>query len=132
MDKLAILIINHETPVETQRLIDHINKFFHDKYDLTIVDNSKWFKLDTAHIKNSKNMGFDQVVLKWLKDVRGKYVGYWVLNSDCILNPVDYIQTIVEYLSTDPNIGLLSTLVHEKKGWGDTSDLQNPQNIKIF
>ena len=133
MYKIAILIINHETPTQTQELVNHITSHMcPGSYDLTVVDNSKWFPLSTADIKNSRNEGFDQVVINWLKTNRDKnYLGYWTLNSDCILKDVDYTSEIIKYLNKDSNIGLLSTLIHEKKapGWGDDSPLQNPQNI---
>ena len=133
MDKIAILIINHETPEETQRLITTIQTHFNpDNFDLTVVDNSLWYPLEQADISHSYNKGFDQVVIDWLKESKSKdYLGYWTLNSDCILKPKDYTETIIKYLQ-DTRIGLISTVVHEPKapGWGDTSPLQNPQNLK--
>ncbi len=133
MNKIAILIINHETPEETQRLVDNINNYFiSDNFDLTVVDNSQWYPMAVSDIKNNYNKGFDQVVIDWLKENKSKdYLGYWTLNSDCILKPKDYTETIINYLQDD-RIGLLSTVVHEPKapGWGDSSPLQNPQNIK--
>lgn len=75
--KLAILIINHETPEETKELIKHIHTYFiPDNFDLTVADNSKWYTLETADIHNPHNPGFDQTVIKWLKDVKGNYAGY--------------------------------------------------------
>ena len=132
MEKIAILIINHETPEQTQKLADHIFTYFDkNNYDLTLVDNSRWFPLDTADIKNTYNKGFDQVVIEWLKEKRSKnYAGYWTLNSDCLLTEVDYAKELLKYLRPESTVGLLSTLVHERKGWGNDDPLQNPQNIK--
>ena len=46
MNKIAILIINHETPEETQKLVDNINNYFiSDNFDLTVVDNSQWYPM---------------------------------------------------------------------------------------
>jgi hypothetical protein len=131
VDKIAILIINHETPEETQKLVDNINNYFiADNFDLTVVDNSVWYPMPNANIKNTRNRGFDQVVIDWLKENKSKeYLGYWTLNSDCIIKPQDYTESIINYLK-DHKIGLLSTLIHEPRGWGDSSPLQNPQNIK--
>jgi GT2 family glycosyltransferase len=132
MDKLSILIINHETPEGTSKLIKHIRKYFNPQnYDLTVVDNSTWFPLEESDIQNTYNKGFDQVVIDWLKNKRKeKYIGYWTLNSDCLLKPIDYTSELLKYLKEDHNIGLLSTLVNETKGWGNTEPLAHPQNIR--
>ena len=132
MDKIAILIINHETPDQVNALKNHIEThFISDNYDLTIVDNSKWFPFEDADIKNSFNRGFDQVVIDWLKHNKPRnYAGYWTLNSDCLLKPMDYTEDIIKYLNGDSQIGMVSTLIHETKGWGNTDALQHPQNIK--
>ena len=130
MNKIAILIINHETPAETQKLVNHLH-CDKTKFDLTLVENSTFHCVEFPDIKNNFNKGFDQTVIDWLKDNKDEnYLGYWTLNSDCLLEEVDYVSEICKFLE-DKRIGLLSTLVHEKvaPGWGDHTPLQHPQNI---
>lgn len=130
MNKLAILIINYETPELVKNLHQTINKNFKfDNYDLTIIDNSKEKKYEEANIYNSENLGFDQVVIKWLLEKRkNNYAGYWLINSDIILEKKDYTEKILSFLK-DTTIGLLSTRINENAALKKYNLPLKPQNL---
>ena len=86
-NKIAILIINYEQPKLVENLVNQIKFFNNNLYDLTIIDNSINDVYKNANIINNKNLGYDQVVSRWLQEKSTEnYLGYWLLNSDCILN----------------------------------------------
>lgn len=117
MDKLAILIVNYETPELVENLVDHIHTYFpKHNYDLTVIDNSLINKYEKADVFMGKNAGFDPVVMSWLANKREEeYAGYWLICSDIKLEPYDYTETFLRYLRHDKTIGLMSPILHEER-----------------
>lgn len=126
MMKLAVLIINYETPDYIDRLRKQFAVMDQSRFDLSIIDNSINNKTPYATKTNVTNNGFDQTVLQWLQDNKDKpYCGYWLLNSDCEIN-VDE-QIIEKYqllLNYDSTIGLLGSRVIIKNDPGTYLSIQ--------
>lgn len=104
INKLAILIITYHTQELTDNLVKQLNFYDKNLFDLTIVDNSK------------TNKGFDQVAIKWIQENPG-YLGYWLINNDCILNlEQNYIEKFIDWIKTDSELGIISTKIDDQRG----------------
>jgi len=104
LNKIAILIITYKTYELTEKLVNQLNYYNSDLYNLTIVDNSE------------NNLGFDQTVIKWINEKKSEdYLGYWVINNDIELDlNQNYLQKFIEYIKLDDNIGLISTKITDE------------------
>jgi glycosyltransferase involved in cell wall biosynthesis len=115
LNKIAILIITYNTQDLTQKLVNQINIYNKNLFDLTIIDNSE------------KNIGFDQAVISWLKEKKSlDYAGYWLLNNDISIDiNKNYIEKFLEYINYDSEIGLISTKVIDTQPYGMPQKLDN-------
>jgi len=112
-NKIAILVINYETPELTKNLMNQIKTFDESKFDLTIWDNSSSNKMTEATELSTRNLGFDQTVLKWLS-CKEDYAGYWLLNSDCVLDlQYNYLDKFLNLINHADNIGIVTTKVND-------------------
>lgn len=124
LNKLAILIINYNKPEITQTLVNQLNYYDNNLFDLTVIDNS-----------GDKNIGYEPAVIKWLLENKEKnYAGYWLLNNDIILDlNQDYISKFLEYINTDSEIAMISTIVtddYDAEHSFQKMDLKEPQLVK--
>jgi len=126
--KLAVLIVNYETPEYVEKLVNQFSVFNKDSYDLFIVDNSVLHQTPLATKTNDINIGFDQTVLAWLKEVKDKeYIGYWLLNTDCELDVHEnYVDRYKLLLENDINIGLIGSRVVVDGNFGNIPQYNAP------
>lgn len=124
LNKLAILIITYKTHDLTEKLVNQLNSYDTNLFDLTVFDNSDF------------NMGFDQAVIKWLKEQKEKdYAGYWLINNDISLDlNQDYLNKFLEYIKYDNELGIISTKVIDTQPYGmpQKLDLTEPMLVKYI
>jgi hypothetical protein len=120
MNKLAVVIINYETPELVEELVKQFSTMDQTLFDLDIIDNSTIHKTSHATIRNETNIGFDQALKKWLLSKKDAgYIGYWVVNTDITLDiNQSYLQNFLNLLSNDSSIGLISTKIVCPKLYG--------------
>lgn len=120
IDKLAILLITYHTQELTDNLVNQLNFYDKNLFDLTVIDNTH------------NNLGFDQVAVKWIQKNPG-YLGYWLLNNDCILNPKqNYIEKFIDWIKVDNKIGIISTKINDSEAGliPQTSDRKIPSLVQ--
>jgi glycosyltransferase involved in cell wall biosynthesis len=107
-NKIAILIITYKTHKLTETLVNQLNYYDNNLFDITIIDNS------------NSNIGFDQAVISWIKENKSKdYAGYWLINNDISLDVnQNYIEKFLEYIKYDSDLGLISTKIIDEQPHG--------------
>jgi glycosyltransferase involved in cell wall biosynthesis/GT2 family glycosyltransferase len=133
MKKLAVVIVNYETPELIEKLVQQFSVLDQTLFDLYIIDNSKKYISKYATIRHSINVGFDQAIAAWLNENKHLgYLGYWILNSDITLDlKFDYLRNFINLLEHDNTIGLLSTKVICKKPYKIAQEMVPDNDVWI-
>jgi len=129
-DKLAVIIVNYNTKASMDQLVESFNAMKQDRFDLYIIENGSRHgqRIENAHTTYETNLGWDQATIRFLKDFKHKkkYAGYWMLNSDIVLDPnTNYINNFLKHLSNNRNAGLISTFIEDVIPRSDVPQNQN-------
>lgn len=120
LNKIAILIITYKNHIKTDNLVNQLNYYDKNLYDLTVIDNS------------INNVGFEPAIKEWLSEVSIlDYAGYWLLNNDIELDlKYNYLNRFLELIKYDDEIGIITTRLTD-----DTGDYlpqkDDEQNLKL-
>lgn len=112
--ELSIAVNNYKNPELLRLCLDSIKKNLHGiEYETIVADSATeeatemMMREDFPEIKFfpfSKNVGFQALLNKGLKESSGKYI--LLLNGDIIITP-NSVERMVQYMRNNPRIGML-------------------------
>jgi GT2 family glycosyltransferase len=113
---VSLISVNYNQALVTLDMIKSVLDESYSNIELIIVDNGSKESLDTylpkdsniRFIRSERNLGFAGGNNLALPYAKGKYLFY--INNDTILSP-GCIGTLVQYLETHPNVGIISPLI---------------------
>ncbi|MBD3749158.1 MAG: glycosyltransferase family 2 protein [Sphingobacteriales bacterium] len=117
MDSVSIVTVNYNQPKATTELLQSIKRHYQNKIEVILVDNAsvenyeKEFKSvipDLIFIRSKVNLGFAGGNNLGIKSAKGDYI--FLLNNDTEI-PENCIETLIDVLKADTQIGLLSPLI---------------------
>lgn len=132
MKELAIILLNYNNVNDTLECVKSIEDYYEREYTIIVVDNkstdnSKEKLLENRHryklILNDVNEGFAQgnnVGIKWA--IKEGYEYIMLLNNDTLITK-NSIETMVDEIKKDKNIGIISPRImyypEKEKIWFD-------------
>ena len=120
---VSVIILSHERPGHLLKVLDSVVAQSYQNLEIIVVDNKSRFSDEIARIvrsyegirlvQNNTNLGFTGGMNKGIEEAVGLYLH---LTVDDVIFEKDCLQQLMEYMESQPSVGLLSGILYNEDG----------------